>query len=89
MLERRNYQRDELWEIVRYAPSPETSDTVLSGMIKDWSYSGICLMTLKPLENGQEIIVDSIVAPSSKKAIVIWQQYVGKDSYKVGLEFKR
>jgi c-di-GMP-binding flagellar brake protein YcgR len=89
MLDRRKYQRDDLWEIVRYAPSPYTSDTVLRGLIKDWSQSGICLMTLQPLEDGQEIIVDTIVAPSSKKATVIWQQNVGKASYKVGLEFKR
>ncbi len=42
-----------------------------------------------PLDDGQEIIVDSLAALSSKKATVIWQQYFGKDSYKGGLEFER
>jgi len=76
-------------QMARYAPSPQTSDTVLRGMIKDWSGSGICLIALQPLDEGQEVIVNSIIAPSSKKATVRWQQTIGKDTYKVGLEFRR
>jgi hypothetical protein len=76
-------------EMVRYAPSPHTSDTVLRGLIKDWSQSGLCLIARQPLEDGQEIIVNSIVVPSSKRAVVRWRQAVGNAAYKVGLEFKR
>ena len=42
-------------QMVRYAPSPHSSDTVLRGLIKDWSQSGICLMVLQSLEDDQEI----------------------------------
>ena len=89
MIERRTDKREILMQMARYAPSPQTSDTVLRGMIKDWSGSGICLIALQPLDEGQEVIVNSIIAPSSKKATVRWQQTIGKDTYKVGLEFRR
>ena len=88
-MERRTNRRDDLIQMVRYAPSPDTSDTVLRGLIKDWSQSGICLIARHPLEDGQEIIVNSIVAPSSKRAVVRWQQDIGKATYKIGLEFVR
>ena len=76
-------------EMVNYAPSPHTADTVLRGLLKDYSNSGICLIAPLPLEDRQEIIVNHIIMPSSKKATVRWQQNIGKVAYKVGLEFKR
>jgi hypothetical protein len=89
MQERRKHKRDDLLDVVNYSPFPEGSHTVLRGWIKDWSQSGICLMVLQPLEDDQEIMVDSIVVPSSQKAVVRWQQKAGNISYKIGLEFKR
>ena len=76
-------------QMVRYAPSPHTSGTVLRGFIKDWSQSGICLIAQQALEDGQEIIVNSVVMPYSKKAVVRWHQEVGNATYKIGLEFRR
>ena len=76
-------------QMVRYAPSPHTSDTVLRGFIKDWSQSGICLIAQQALKEGQEIIVNSVIMPYSKRAIVRWQENIGKDTYKMGLEFSR
>ena len=89
MTDRRINKREDLMQVVNFAPSPYSSSTVLRGFIKDWSGSGICLIALQPLEEGQEIIVNSVIAPSSKKATVRWQQTIGKDTYKVGLEFRR
>jgi c-di-GMP-binding flagellar brake protein YcgR len=89
MVEKRTYQRDTLMQMVRYAPSPHTSDTVLRGLIKDWSGSGICLIAHQALKEGQEIIVNSVIVPYSKKAVVRWYQRAGNASYKVGLEFSR
>ena len=89
MSERRKYQRDNLMEMVRYAPSPHKSEIVLRGLIKDYSHSGICLIALQPLEKGQEIMVNSIIMPYSKKATVRWQQNIGSATYKVGIEFRR
>jgi c-di-GMP-binding flagellar brake protein YcgR len=89
MIERRASRREDLMQIVNYTPSPHTSHPVLKGWIKDWSQSGLCLMVLQPLKERQEIIVDSIVVPSSKRAVVRWQQNMTKDAYKVGVEFRR
>ena len=89
MFEKRTYQRNDLMQIVQYTPSPDTSDTVLKGVIKNYSSSGICLIASQPLEQAQEIIVNSIVLPSSKRATVRWQQNIDMGSYKVGLEFSR
>ena len=89
LLEKRTYKRDDLMQMVRYAPSPHTSDTVLSGLIKDYSNSGLCLIAQQSLKEGQEIIVNSVIMPYSKKAVVRWHQEVGNATYKIGLEFKR
>jgi len=86
MIERWMSRREELMDVVNYLPSADTSATVLRGLIKDRSQSGICLMTL---QQGQEIMVDSIVVPSSKRAVVRWEENVGSAAYKTGLEFKR
>ena len=73
--------------IVQYAASPDTCDTVLKGVIKNYSCSGICLIASQPLAQGQEIIVNSIIVPSSKRTTVRWQQNIGDNTYKYGLEF--
>ena len=89
MIERRKYQRNELKEFVDYTCASDTSDTGLRGTIKNYSYSGICLIVSQPLAEGQEIIVKSLGVPSSKRAIVRWQENIGKDAYEVGLEYIR
>ena len=76
-------------QMVRYAPSPETSDTALRGMIKDWSGSGICLIAHQSIEKDQEILVSSVVVPKSKKAVVRWCEKLGNGTYKIGLEVRR
>ena len=89
MIERRKYQRNDLRAFVNYTCSSFTSDTTLRGTIKNYSYSGICLIVSQPLVEGQEIIVKSLGVPSSKRAIVRWQENIGKDAYEVGLEYIR
>ena len=89
MIEKRTFKRDDLIQMVRYAPSPDTSDNVLRGLIKDWSQSGLCLIAQQALKEGQEIIVNSGIMPYSKKAIVRWHQALGNATYRVGLEFIR
>jgi hypothetical protein len=89
MIERRKYQRDDLTAFVQYTCSSDSSDTALRGTIKNYSYSGICLIVSRPLAEGQEIIVKSMGVPSSKRATVRWQENIGKDVYEVGLEYIR
>ena len=70
MLEKRKYERDHLTEIVHYAPSPHSSDTVLRGLMRDFGNTGLCLITRQALEEGQEIVVKSVIVPNSKRAVV-------------------
>ena len=88
MIERRRHQRNDLMAVVQYSSSPDTHHTS-RGVIKNYSYSGICLITLQPFREGQELIVNSIAVPSSKKAIIRWQQKISNDSYGIGLEYVR
>ena len=89
MLERRKYQRNDLKAFVQYTSSSDTSDIALRGTMKNYSYSGICLVVSQPLVEGQEIIMKSMGIPSSKRATVRWQENIGKDAYEVGLEYTR
>ena len=89
MIERRKYQRNDLRAFVDYTRSSDTSDTALRGTIKNYSYSGICLIVSQPLAEGQEIIVKRLGVSSSNRAIVRWQENIGKDAYEVGLEYIR
>jgi hypothetical protein len=46
-------------------------------------------MARQPLEEGQEVIVDSIVVPKSKTAVVRWAKDLGNGAYQIGLEVRR
>jgi hypothetical protein len=87
MLERRKYQRYDRMAFIQYTYSSDTSDTTLRGMIKNYSYYGICLIVSQPLAVGQEIIVKTMGAPSSRIATVRWQENIRKGAYEVGLEY--
>ena len=89
MQERRKDTRETLMQMVRYAPSPETSDAVLRGMIQDWSFSGLCLIAHEPIDEGQEILISSVVMPKSKKAVVKWCERLGNGTYQIGLQVRR
>jgi PilZ domain len=89
MKERRKYERDNRIDVVRYAPSPQTADTILKGIMQNYSYSGLCFITRHVLEEGQEIVLKSLVVLNAKKASVRWNKDIGKGNYKVGLEFSK
>ena len=89
MIERRKYRRNELMTSVQYTYPSEFSETILKGTITNYSNAGICLIVSQPLAKGQEIIVRSAGLPSSKRAIVRWQENISRYTYRVGLEFIR
>jgi hypothetical protein len=88
MLKKRRHERDNSPEIIHYAPSPYSPDEVLKGMMKYFSYSGLCIITHQALEAGQEIVVKNIITANARAAIVRWYQDLGNDTYKIVLEFK-
>ena len=86
---KRKHERCDLTQIVEYSLHPNTSGKYSTGMLRDFSYSGVRLITQHPLQPGQEIIMKSILMSYSITAIVRWCNDMGNNTYAVGLEFKK
>ena len=77
-LESRTYQRNDLMQIVQYNPSAETSDTVLKGVIKNYSSSGICLIARQLLSRRRKLLSIALSSPHQRELpldgnkILIW-----------------
>ena len=56
------------------------------GMIENISETGFCLYTSVPIEEGQEIIIKSLVYLPSQNAVACWVEK-HDDRYKAGFKF--
>ncbi len=63
------------------------TDEIFEGIIDNISESGLCLITSKLLDQGQEIIIRSLIYLPSQTAAVCWIKPHDDVSYKVGLKF--
>jgi hypothetical protein len=86
--ERRLHKRESFTEMVQYVPYPPSSTKLLTGQLRDFCYSGLCIVTSEPLVEGQEVLVEGIATPNVRTAVVRWYQKVDKDTFRVGLQFK-
>lgn len=87
-LEKRKYSRSDFSQIIRYSLLPHIDDKILTGLLRDFSYSGMCMMTHHPLQERQEIVLANTMLDNSMTALVRWCRDTGNSIYKVGLEFK-
>lgn len=87
-LEKRKYSRCDCSQIILYYLLPHTDDEVTTGLLQDFSYTGLCIRTHRPLQEGQEILVNSTLMSNSITAAVRWCRDTGNSIYNVGLEFK-
>jgi hypothetical protein len=85
---KRRYSRSDFSQIITYSLIPQIDDKVSTGLLHDFSYSGLCIITHDPIQEGQEILVKSSLISNSITAVVCWCSDMGNSSYKVGLEFK-
>jgi len=85
---KRRYLRCEFSQIITYSLPTQIDDKVSTGLLHDFSYSGLCIITHDPIQEGQEIIVKSSLMSNSITAVVRWCSDIGNSTYKVGLEFK-
>jgi hypothetical protein len=85
---KRKYSRCDFSQIIMYSLLPHVDDNVLTGLLNDFSYSGLCIITHHPVQEGQEILVKSSLMSNSVTAVVRWCGDMGNSTYKVGLEFK-
>jgi hypothetical protein len=86
---KRKYSRCDFSQIIAYTLPPHIDNKVSTGLIRDFSYSGLCIITRHPLQEGQEILVKSSLMSNPITALVRWCGDTGNSTYKVGLEFKR
>lgn len=84
----RKFSRYDFSQIIRYSPPVDISGRTSTGLIRDFSYSGLCIITHHPLERGQEIVIDSLLMSESLTAVVRWCDNMGDATYRVGLEIK-
>jgi len=87
-LEKRKYSRCGFSQIILYSLLTDIDDKVSTGLLHDFSYSGMCIMTLRPFQERQEIVVKSTRLNNSITAVVRWCRDTSNSTYKVGLEFK-
>jgi hypothetical protein len=85
---KRKYSRCDFSQIIVYSLLPHIDDNVSTGLLHDFSYSGLCITAHHPIQEGQEILVQSSLMSNSINAVVRWCSDMGNSTYKVGLEFK-
>jgi hypothetical protein len=86
---KRKYSRSEFSQIITYSLLPCIDDKVTTGLLYDFSYSGLCIITKHSLQEGQEIFVKSGLTSNSVTAVVRWCIDMDDSTYKVGLEIKQ
>ena len=87
-LGKRKYERCAFSQIIKYSISSHINDKASTALLHDFSYSGLCMVTLDPLQNGQEIVVKSSLTDNAITAVVCWCNNLGNNTYKIGLELK-
>jgi hypothetical protein len=88
--EKRRYSRCGIPHIIiEYTLTSHNTDTVSTGLLYDFSSEGLCVMTHHPLEEGQEIIIKSMLTHESIHAVVRWCCETGNTVYKVGMALKK
>jgi len=85
---KRKYSRCDFSQIIEYYLLPHIDDKVSTGLLHDFSYSGLCIITQHPIQEGQEILVKSSLMSNSITAVVRWCSDTGNSTYKIGLAFK-
>lgn len=82
------YSKCAFSKYITYSLPTQIDDKVSRGLLHDFSYSGMCIIIHRPLQEGQKIIVKSDLMSSSITGVVLRCQDIGNSTYKVGLEFK-
>jgi hypothetical protein len=88
-LGKRKYERGIASLIIYYSLPTYTSEKALTALMKDYSHSGLCMITRQLLEEGQEILINGGLFENALPAVVRWSKSDGDATFKVGLEFSK
>ena len=86
---KRKYSRCDFSQIIQYAIPAHIASQASTGLLQDFSYSGLCMLTHHPLQEGEEIVIRSSLTTDPLTAIVRWCCHTGNSNYRVGLELKK
>jgi hypothetical protein len=87
--EKREHERDSFSQTIYYALEPRISGSVFSGLMVNYSFSGMCMETHYPLRDGQEIAIHSVLFAGVMPAVVRWTKRDAGAAFRVGLEFRK
>jgi hypothetical protein len=85
--EKRRHSRNEASYFTGYSIDLQPENTISNGVITNTSKSGICLLTPKELNKGENILIKSDNSAPAQKATVRWCRNYKNCHYRVGLEF--
>jgi hypothetical protein len=86
-IERKKHIRADIQEEIQCV-NPVTPEENSTGVVRNISFSAMCLYVLSPVRIGQEITVKS-AHRHYKKGVIVWCNKTGEkfDIYKAGLKF--
>ena len=84
--EKRKHRRSETSHFTGYLMEPQPEDVVSKGVIANISKSGVCLLTKKTLNEGENIVLKSYDRSPAQKATVRWCRQYKNFHYRAGLE---
>jgi hypothetical protein len=85
--EKRRHRRSEASYFTVYSSELSSGDTVSNGVIANISKSGMCLLSPKALNRGENILIKSNNSAPAKKATVRWCRQYRNYHYRAGVEF--
>jgi hypothetical protein len=84
--EKRRHRRNEASYFTVYSSELSSGDTVSNGVIANISKAGVCLLSPKALNKGENILIKSHDSASAQKATVRWCRQYKNCHYRAGLE---
>ena len=85
--ERRKHKRFDILDLKIHVLDSMNKNVLLEGTIDNFSKYGVCIMTDKPLEKGQEITIKDDFTVYPLIATVRWSKKCNGHCYKAGLEY--
>jgi len=85
--DKRRHERRDTITTIEYVINGFYTDEVFEGVIANISESGFCLLSTKPLSQGEKIEIKDEQHVNSRTAAVRWSNQYNNLYCKIGLEF--
>ena len=72
---------------LEYTLSPSSTDEIFEANVINFSQSGLCLLSVKYIAEGEEITIRDFMNYTLQNAKVIWVKRTDDGLFKIGLSF--